>query len=76
MQGENAHLRRLEANLSRDKEMRQDGSEKVVKPAHSREIVDYLRTIYRVMSIRRACQVLPLPRSTTITDPFAVNRVF
>jgi len=34
-----------------------------MKPARKRELVDEVRTVWRV-SIRRACQALPVDRST------------
>jgi len=46
-----------------------------MKPARKRELVDEVRTVWRV-SIRRACQALPVDRSTYHTDRSAPGRLF
>ncbi len=64
LEEENQRLKRLVADLSLDKEMLQEViRKKALKPARRREMVDFIRTCFRV-SIRRACKAIPLRRST------------
>jgi putative transposase len=63
LEEENARLRRLVSDLSLDKEMLQEVlRKKSLRPAQERELVDHVRTCFRV-GTRRACRVLALHRS-------------
>ena len=63
LEEENGRLRRLVSDLSLDKEMLQEVlRKKSLRPAQRRELVDHIRTCFRV-GTRRACRVLILHRS-------------
>jgi putative transposase len=63
LEEENARLRKLVSDLSLDKEMLQEVlRKKSLRPAQGRELVDHVRTCFRI-GTRRACRVLVLHRS-------------
>ena len=67
------------ADLSLDKQMFQDGlRKKALKPAQLRPRAEFLQAAYGV-SVRRACQVLTLPRAshrhTSVADEQAAWRM-
>jgi hypothetical protein len=61
-------LKRLVADLSLDKVMRQDVPQKVLKPVKQREVVHYLMGRYEV-SERRALHAARLCAFTATTAP-------
>jgi hypothetical protein len=67
LEKDNVRLKKLVAELSLDKAVLQDVVKKwgAFKPARARQLVEYLRTSYRI-SIRRACGVV---RSTAVNEP-------
>jgi len=63
LEEENAKLKRIVADLSLDKAMLQDVlSKKTLRPARKRELVDHIRSDWKV-SARRACDTLRVERS-------------
>jgi putative transposase len=64
LEEENQRLKKLVADLSLNKEMLQDVIRREnMKPARKRQMLDEVRRVWQV-SIRRACQTLPVDRST------------
>ena len=63
LEEENRRLRKLVADLTLDKEMLTEAIKKDLTAARSREMVDFVRTCFRV-SIRRACRAVLAERST------------
>ena len=60
----NRQLKKLVADLSLDKQMLQDVvTKKALKPAHKRNLAEYLDGSYRV-GMRRVCRVVKICRST------------
>ena len=56
-------LRKLVADLTLDKEMLSEVIKKAMTPHRGREMIDFVRTCFRV-SIRRACRAVPVCRAT------------
>jgi len=60
---ENQRLKKRVADLSLDREMLQDVPWENMKPVRKRQLVDEVRRV-RQVSIRRACEALPVDRSS------------
>jgi putative transposase len=63
LQEENTRLRKLIADLTLRKEMLAEVIKKDMSSSRDREMIDFVRTCFRV-SIRRACRGVPAARST------------
>jgi hypothetical protein len=48
LEGENVKLKRIVADLSLDKAMLQDALQKALRPARKRQLVDVLRSVWKV----------------------------
>src|SRR3954449_12266330 len=62
LKDENAKLKRIVADLSLDKAMLQDVLSKALRPGRKRELVDKVRSVWKV-STRRACSTLRVDRA-------------
>lgn len=62
LEEENSKLKRIVADLSLDKAMLQDVLSKALKPGRKRELVDKVRSDWKV-SIRRTCSALRIDRA-------------
>ena len=65
LEDENAKLKRIVAELSLDKAMLQDVLKKALRPGRKRQLVDQLRSDWKV-SARRACSTIRVSRSLYI----------